>query len=157
MLICLIVFFVWLEIYSISIALIAKKDKIPKYGLCIIPFAAFFFVDTFTQGFKILTIPVKKWGVTVLLFVATIIIAYGGCVWSANAFPKEMAEYFKQIMLLPICACLFLLWLGVLKSTIKMLNIKKLNFKYSFLIVALLLPTPFLLCRKPNYKKGEQL
>ena len=142
------ILFAWIEYYAISIALLAKKTGTPHWGLYIIPFASHFFVDTFTGGFKILTIPVKKWGKTVLIFVLVAIVAQIGCNWAENMFTQEMAGYFAQIMFLPICLCGLIYWLGTIASTLKMMDILFLDFRGAALFAALMLPVPFLLLRK---------
>ena len=141
-------FLAWIEYYSIGIALLAKKSGTPHYGLYLIPFASHFFVDSFTGGFKILTIPVKKWGKTVLIFALVVIAAQIGCGWAGSTFSAEMAGYFRQIMLLPICFCCLIYWLGTVAATLKMMDILSLDFRGATLMAALMLPIPFLLLQK---------
>lgn len=120
-----IIFLIWLELYSIGIALLAKQNGSSHWGVYLIPFASGFYVDFFTGGFKILTIPVKKWGKTVLIFAGMVILAQLGCRWAENTLTPEMAGYFVQIMLLPICICGFIYCLGTIASTLRILDILK--------------------------------
>lgn len=143
-----ILFFAWIEYYSIGIALLAKRTGKSHYGLCLIPFAAHFFVDSFTGGFKILTIPVKKWGKTVLILALVVIMAQIGCNWAENTFTPETAGYFMQIMYLPICLCCLIYWLGTIASALRMMEIFSLDFRGEAFWAALLLPIPLMLLRK---------
>lgn len=152
-----IVFLAWLEFYSVGITLLAKRRGSPRYGICMIPFASFFYVDSFTEGFFILTVPVKKWGKTVLIFCGVVILAQLGCVWADSALTAEMAGYFKQIMMLPVGFCLLVYWLGTIKSTSKMLDILKTNFKGAWILSALLIPIPALLLRKGSVQKQKTI
>lgn len=126
----------------------------PYYAICLIPFVSLFFVDKFTGGFQILTIPVKKWGKTILTFLVIVILSQIGCQWAEATLPTEMAGYFIEIMLLPICTCGVVYWLGTIASTLKMLDILHLDFKGAIFLVALMLPIPVLLLRKKHAVKG---
>ena len=56
-----IVFAVFLEMYSVSMAMLARRTGIKYYGLCLIPFVAFFFLDKiFPKGFSVFGIRVKR-------------------------------------------------------------------------------------------------
>ena len=143
-----IIFLIWIEIYSIGITILAKRKQIPHYAIYLIPFVSLFFVDKFTDGFTILTIPVKKWGKTNLIFLVIIILSQIGCHWAVTTLTAEMAGYFVQIMLLPICTCGLIYWLGTIASTLKMLEILELDFKGAIFLVALLFPIPILLLRR---------
>ena len=151
-----IILLIWIEIYSIGITILAKRKQVPYYAIYLIPFISLFYVDKFTDGFKILTIPVKKWGKTVCIFLTIVILSQIGCHWATTTLTVEMAGYFVEIMLLPICTCGLIYWFGTIASTIKMLDILDLNFKGAIFFVALLLPIPFLLLRRNYVGKREE-
>ena len=155
MLIGWIVFLAWLEFYSAGITLLAKRTAKHRYALYMIPFAALFYVDEFTEGFFIFTIPVKKWGKTVLIFCAIVLVAQLGCYWSSQTLTAEMAGYFEQIMLLPIGFCILVYWFGTLRSALKMIEILKTDFKGAWALAALMLPIPFLLLRRGPSRKEQ--
>ena len=151
-----IILLIWIEIYSIGITILAKRRQVPYYAIYLIPFVSVFFVDQFTDGFKILTIPVQKWGKTVLIFLVVVILSQIGCHWAITTLTAEMAGYFVQIMFLPICTCGLIYWFGTIASTLKMLDILDLNFKGAIFLVALMLPIPILLLRKSYEGKREE-
>ena len=72
-----------------------------------------------------------------LIFCGVVILAQLGCLWADSALTAEMAGYFKQIMMLPVGFCLLVYWLGTIKSTSKMLDILKTNFKGAWILSAL--------------------
>lgn len=145
-----IIFFAWLELYSAGIAAEAKRNGAKNYLIYLVPFAALFYVDSFTQGFYIAIVPVKKWAKTVMIFVAVVLLAQCGCIWAKGALNEEMAGYFAQIMALPVAACLLVYWLGTISSSAKILDMTGAGFPYEKLVCALLLPIPFLFF----FKKG---
>ena len=103
-----------------------------------------------------MTIPVKKWGKTILIFLVIVILSQIGCQWANTTLSAEMAGYFVQIMLLPICTCGLLYWFGTIASTMKMLNILGLDFKGVIFLVALMFPIPILLLRKSDEEKRKE-
>ena len=151
-----IILLIWIEIYSIGITILAKRNKTPYYAIYLIPFVSLFYVDKFTGGFKVMTIPVKKWGETILIFLVIVILSQIGCQWAITTLSAEMAGYFVQIMLLPICTCGLLYWFGTIASTLKMLNILGLDFKGAIFLVALMFPIPILLLRKSDEEKRKE-
>ena len=64
-----------IEYYSAGVAVLAKRKEKKYWWLNLIPFVAFFYVQEYTRGFKIVMIPVKKWGQTVLIFAAVALVA----------------------------------------------------------------------------------
>ena len=151
-----IIFLIWIEIYSIGITILAKRNGVPHYAIYLIPFVSLFFVDKFTGGFSILTIPVKKWGKTVLVSLLIVILSQMACHWAITTLTSEMAGYFVQIMLLPICTCGLIYWIGTIASTLRMLEIRGLDFKGAIFLAALLVPIPILLLRRGSDGKREK-
>lgn len=149
-----IIFFVYLEIYSVGVAALAKRNGENKWYLNLIPFFSCFYIDRYLGGFKILTIPVKKWGKLMIWLVVICIFATIYAMWGVNNLQVEgSADALVQIMMLPIGVCAFIFWFGTAKSATDILFKNRSDFKGSFLVCLLLIPVPFLfiyLSRKKN-------
>ena len=63
-----ILFFVYMELYAAGLCVLLKRLGCPRYGLCLIPFAAFWYTDRLTDGFRLLVFPVRSWFKTVIIF-----------------------------------------------------------------------------------------
>ena len=140
-----IIFFVYLEIYSVGVAVLAKRNGENKWYLNLIPFVSCFYIDRYLGGFKILTIPVKKWGKLLIWLVVICVLATIYAMWGINNLQVEgSAEALVQIMLLPISVCAFIFWVGTATSATDILFKNGVDFKYSLLVCLLLIPVPFL-------------
>jgi len=150
MLIGWIAFIIAIEFYGISLLLLIK-DQEGKLDLkYLIPLYAFFMVSKKYSTFKILTIPVKKCGQTVIVLTVISLISCLIMMWGANnfsAFPEKI-EYIKQIMIIPIAVCIFSLYLIFVKSSINILFAVRKEFKFDWILCMLIIPIPFLFSRK---------
>ena len=93
-----------IEYYSAGVAVLAKRKEKKYWWLNLIPFVAFFYVQEYTRGFKIVMIPVKKWGQTVLIFAAVALVAVLLGEASEGRFIEEQVKYIKEITYIPIAA-----------------------------------------------------
>ena len=145
----LIVFAV-LEFYSIGITVLAYRNHEKHFWVNLIPFVCFFYVDKYVKGFKIIVIPVKKWGVTtlILFFVAAVatLITY----WGNSYFLEENALYLSQIMIIPIVFSLIVMYLCLVFSSIELFNMTEIqmNKAWMIILVTLILPIPVIIMKK---------
>lgn len=147
-----ICFFALAEFYGISVTLLTASEN----GKCdfryLIPFYAFFKKKETSGEFKVLSIPVKKCGKTVILLAVIALICSAITVWGGVNFadyPRKIG-YIKQIMAIPMLVCAFGYYLIIVKSAIKTLFVHKKDFKGDWLCCALILPLPYLFGRKIN-------
>ena len=106
-----------IEYYSAGVAVLAKRKEKKYWWLNLIPFVAFFYVQEYTRGFKIVMIPVKKWGQTALIFAAVALVAVLLGEASEGRFIEEQVKYIKEITYIPIAACAVFFYLGLFYST----------------------------------------
>ena len=141
-----IIFLAFIVCYSVGVTILAKNNGDKRYLLNLIPFASFFYIEKYTGGFKILTIPVKKWGRIVLTMTLVCLGAYLYGLWGyRNLILPDSREALLMIMWLPVAACLIVFWLGTASSTTAVLVKNNAAFKGCTLVSLLLLPAPFLL------------
>lgn len=150
MLIGWICFFVAVEFYGVSVALLTASEN----GKCdfryLIPFYAFFREKDIAGEFKVIGIPVKKCGNAVILLAAIAFVASMITLWGSKnfaAFPEKIG-CIKQIMAIPEILCAFAFYLIIVKSAIRTLFVHKKDFKGDWLCCALILPLPYLFGRK---------
>lgn len=150
-----ICFFAVAEFYGISVTLLIASEN----GKCdfryLIPFYAFFKQNEVSGEFKVLSVPVKKSGKTIVLLAVIALISSAITVWGSinfADFPRKI-EYIKQIMAIPMIVCAFGFYLITVKSAIKTLFVHKKDFKGDWLCCALILPLPYLFGRKIKEEK----
>ena len=85
------------EYYGVAITLLAKSRGEKNYALNLIPFVAPFYVQKYTGGFRMLVIPVKKWGQTVLIFAAVIALSVYCGTACFGYFITEQAEAIRSL------------------------------------------------------------
>ena len=142
-----------IEYYSAGVAVLAKRKGKKYWWLNLIPFVAFFYVQEYTQGFKIVMIPVKKWGQTVLIFASVALVAVLLGEASEGRFIEEQVKYIKEITYIPIAACAMFFYLGLFYSTKRIVEINSAEFPLYGLLSALILPAPFLILKQPKSSK----
>lgn len=147
-----IILIAYIEYYSIGVTILAKRSGVKKYGLCMIPFVSFFYMNKLVPDFKVLSIKVEKWGVLVIELVVISLAAFVYSQWGMANLPEISSKPLTQIMLVPICACMGILYLSIVSSTLKALFLMKSDFKLQWLVCATLLPIPFLLTMAGNKK-----
>ena len=142
-----------IEYYSAGIAALAKRKREKYWWLNLVPFVAFFYVQKYTQGFKIVVIPVKKWGQTVLIFATFALISFLLGEASEGRFIEEQVQYIKEITYIPIAACAICFYLGLVCSTKRIVEINCTEFSLYGLVSALIIPAPILILKQPKSNK----
>ena len=90
-----IVFFAFLEIYSIGVMFAAKKCG-ERYLKCLIPFYAMYCVGHMVKNFSIMTIPVQKFH---KMFLTLYLMAAGALLyacWGQNNLPADNTLYWRE-------------------------------------------------------------
>ena len=136
-----------IEYYSVGIMLLARKKGEKNYLLNLIPFVSFFYVQKYTDGFKMLVVPVKKWGQTVIIFTVVASVFYLLGELAGGHFSPEQAGYVKNIVNIPITACILLFWFGLTFSTKRILEINNAEFPFMTLALLTVVPMPFLVLK----------
>lgn len=140
-----IIFFAFMELYSIGMCILLKKRKVKYWYFSLIPFAVFFFAQKEAGVFKIWIFPVKKWGMIVLELCVTTFLAYLFGVWAIGHQDPNNIHYLLDILWLVADTCIAIVWLGVAASTYAIVS-KVHPFSRLYGIACyLLVPTPFLL------------
>ncbi len=140
-----IIFAIFLEYYSVGVTVLAKRNGMKNYGLCMIPFYSMFYMNKALGSFTVWSIKVEKWGRLAIELTLVCLGAYLYSQWGANHLTPQNAQPLAQIMRVPICACIFIGYLSFVNSTAKALFLMGAEFKCQWLVCALLLPIPFLL------------
>lgn len=152
-----IIFAVFIELYAIGMTVLAKNSQMKNYGLCLIPFVAFFYVDKLLpDGFTALAIKIKGFGKLVIVLLLVSIGAYIYMQWGINNMPEAEIEPIIQLMLVPIGISLIIFWVALVASTLTLMFGFGIEFKCEKLVCILLITVPFLLMfmnkDKKNYK-----
>ena len=129
-----------IEYYSAGVAVLAKRKEKKYWWLNLIPFVAFFYVQEYTRGFKI-----------VIAAVALVAVLLGEA--SEGRFIEEQVKYIKEITYIPIAACAVFFYLGLFYSTKRIVEINSAEFPLYGLLSALILPAPFLMLKQPKSSK----
>ena len=148
---------VFIELYAVGMTVLAKNSQIKHYGLCLIPFVAFFYVDKILpQGFSVLSIQVKRFGRSVITLVLVSLGAYLYMQWGVNNLPEKEIVPITQLMFVPIGICLIIFWATVVSSTLTLMFGFGVEFKFEKLVCLLLIPVPFVLLFINRGKKHYQ-
>lgn len=108
-----VVFFAFLEFYSIGVMFAAKKCG-ERYKKCLIPFCAMDSVQYMVKKFSILTIPVQKFH---MMFIELYLLAAGSLLyacWGQNNLPTISAEALWQIMAVPFGIAVLLMYSSII-------------------------------------------
>ena len=139
-----IVFFAFLEIYSIGVMFAAKKCG-ERYLKCLIPFYAMYCVGHMVKNFSIMTIPVQKFH---KMFLTLYLMAAGALLyacWGQNNLPAISAEALWQIMAVPFGLAVLLMYASIMISSRRIY--RRFNVEQEVLFTLLSLPlitVPFL-------------
>jgi hypothetical protein len=131
-----------IEIYSFCVMLLAKSVGLKKYGLCMIPFVAFYYVQRVAQRFTIFSIPVKKYmGVMLSLFV-TLLVCTLLVLWAKPTLGVATENYqcFIEILYIPIAICAIVAWFGIVQSTCAIMDRFGCRFRFDTLLYCTVLP-----------------
>ena len=145
-----ILFFVYMELYAAGLCVLLKRLGCPRYGLCLIPFAAFWYTDRLTDGFRLLVFPVRSWFKTVIIFCLVALAAHVYALWGIHTIRPDSSPYLVDLMKLPIGLSIFVGWVGTAASARRILFRLKASFKYDMLVCLLLIPVPVLLACARN-------
>lgn len=141
------VFFIFIEYYSVGVMIYAKNNGMKNYGLCLIPFFAFFYMNEKICGFNVLGIKVSKWGqLTAELFIVCL-LAFICTEWGAAHLTERNSIPLKQIMIIPILTSVLIFYLSMVKSTLRFIFLTRSEHKLQWLSCMLLLPIPFFIAR----------
>ena len=139
-----IVFFAFLEIYSIGVMFAAKKCG-ESYLKCLIPFYAMYAVGHMVKSFSIMTIPVQKFHkMTFTLYLMAAGALLYAC-WGQNNLPTISAEALWQIMAVPFGIAMLLMYASIMISSRRVY--RRFNVEHEVLYTVLSLPlitVPFL-------------
>lgn len=148
----LVAMLVAIEYYGVAITLLAHRNGEKNYALNLIPFVASFYVQKFTHGFKMTVIPVKKWGQTVLIFAAVIVLSVYCGTACYNHFMLEQADAIRDVSYIPIYACAVFYYLGSVFSLKRIIDVNQAEIPCAGLLCALYLPAPFLVLASGSKK-----
>ncbi len=149
-----IIFFLYVELYSVGMAIFLKKRGMRNYLLALIPFASFFFADRATGGFNAMSVRITSWGKLTIRLTVITLCAYLYGLWGMNHLEERNIEPLIQIMWLPAGVCMFVFWLCLVSSTLHLLFRLRSRFKFDWLCCFLLIPIPVLLATaKDNSEK----
>lgn len=137
----------YLEIFSIGIALISKTLGEKRWFLAFVPIYGLTFVNKVAGAFKVLSIPVKKFAAFTAELFVVILLCCAYWQWGIDNVAPKGAKYLGQIMILPVAICYILLYIALLKASLKIYKrfyVQKLGV--TMLVSLLLIPIPFILC-----------
>ena len=141
-----IAFAVFLEAYSVGMTILARRAGLRHYGLCLIPFAAFFFLDKILpDGFSVFGMRVRALGPLAIKLLIVCVAAYLYMRWGITHLDARNIEPLRQIALVPIGICGIILWLAITASTLTLLFGFGASFRGDMPVCALLVTVPVLL------------
>ena len=149
-----IVFLVYMEIYSAGVMVLAKKFGLQKYGLCLIPFVSFFFVDRILGGFSVCGIRVRSMGKLVVKLVIVCLFATAYAYWGLAHLAADDSSPLVQIMWVPAAFSMVVFWLATVFSAVRILFVMRASFRLDWLVCALFITVPFLFMFVHN--RGER-
>ena len=155
MVIAWIVCLVICEVLSVCISIASKRMGIKNWALCFIPFAFPFFAQKIAKRFSVMTIPMKKYGKTIIILLTIAFLASFAYVAGGNAIDaqnptdlnKTAMHCFRQIMILPVSVSAFIFYLSIVKSTIASAERFGLRFKGDVLLYLLIVPCAYVYLR----------
>lgn len=138
----------WLA-FGTAILLRAQGKK--NWYLALIPFYNYFIMQELTHGFKVLTIPVRKYGIMMIELFIVLLAAYLYERWGNVNLPQMSRESLRQILYLPEAICLFLIWASQMKASMKLFRMMKVERYVLFSLCAATIignPLALYMCRK---------
>lgn len=113
-LLCIVCF---IEIYSIGVYFLAKKAGEKSPAKCFIPFYAFLSVNRLTGGFKVLSIPVKRFHFMMVEVVAVALGALLYACWGENTLPEISRVCLWEIMSIVFVLMALIAWVALFSSS----------------------------------------
>lgn len=145
-----IIFAAVIVFFSICTAVMSKRLGYKDWGLSLVPLGYADFIQRITGGFKVISIPVKKYCKTLVLMVIVSVVMTLVCYFGAQAIyrPQDIfkdwwSDYnisFKMICYLPIGACILTYYVATIKSTLRIADFYDLRFKFDVLLYLLFIP-----------------
>ena len=149
-----IVFLVYMEVYSLGVMLLAKKCGLRKYGLCLIPFVSFFYVDRILGGFSVCGIRVKSMGKLVIKLAIVCLFATVYAYWGLTHLTADNSAPLVEVMWVPAAFGMVVFWLTTVFSAVRILFVLRASFRFDWLVCALFVTVPFLFMFVQN--RGER-
>lgn len=152
-----ILFTAFLEFYSVGVMILAKRSGMKYYGLCLIPFVSFFYVDKILpEGFTAIVIKFKGLGRLSIKLFLICVVAHVYMSWGiVNLDPRNIAPL-KDLALVPVVFCSIILWMGIVASTLTLMFGFGMEFKGERAVCLLLITIPVILAllnkEGKNYK-----
>lgn len=146
-----LIVFIAMEWALVGTAALMKARGEKHWYLAFIPFYGFFRMQRLTGEFRMLTIPVKKYGVMMTELFAVILLAWLFGEWGNAHLPAMSRESLEQILYLPYGVCIALIWAGQLKAAMKLFRMMRVeHYALYSLATALVVTAPIalVLCRK---------
>ena len=140
---CILAF---VEYYSVGVMLLAKKAGEQDAKKCLIPFYAFFVVGRLTGGFKVLSIPVKKFHIVMAEYAIFILLAVLYACWGDINLPWESSEALWEIMWVIIALMAFLFWVSLMVSAERLFvrfNVEKKAIAVALCVMVITIPVVF--------------
>ena len=132
-----IIFFVFLELYSVGVMFAAKKCG-EDYKKSLIPFYAFYLVQNMVKDFSLLTIPVRQFH---KMFIQLYLLAAGALLyacWGSTNLPQISADALWEIMVVVLGIALLTMYGALMVSSYKLY--RRFRVEREGLMVALSLP-----------------
>ena len=146
----LLIVFIAMEWVLAGTAALLKARGERRWYLALVPLYGFLLMRRVTGTFKVLTTPVKKYGVMMVELSVVLAAAYAAAMWGDAHLPEVSRVSLWQIMYLPFSVCILLMWAAQLKAAMKVYRMMRIE-RYALytLGTALVLPAPFLMlaCR----------
>ncbi len=149
-----IVFLAYMEVYSAGVMLLAKRCNLRKYGLCLIPFVSFFYVDRILGGFSVCGIRVKSLGKLVIKLAIVCLLATIYANWGLTHLNAENSAPLVEVMWVPVAFSMIVFWLTTVFSAVRILFEMRASFRLDWLVCALFVTVPFLFMFVRN--RGER-
>lgn len=141
----------YLECFSVGIALINRSLGENRWYLALIPVYGLSYVGKAAGVFKVLAIPVKKFAGFSAECLIIILLCCLYWDWGLHNVVPRGSAMLQQIMLLPVVICYLLIYMGILSATARIC--KRFNARglvWIKLASVFLLPIPFILCKIKN-------
>lgn len=152
-----IIFFAFMELYSIGMCVCLKRFGVKHYGLALIPFAVFFYAEKLAGKFKVLIFPVKRWGTKVMAFCLMTFLCYLFGVWASGHQNPENLHFLFDILWLIAGICIGIVWLGIASSTDAILfRLDPFLSRLESFVCYLLIPVPFLLMFQKKRERQDE-
>lgn len=130
--------------YSIGVYFVLKRLGYEKAWKAFIPFYAFQLVNKAAGTFTVLTIPVRKYSLTIIILSVFICLAALYGFWGDTYLPIESSGPLWEIMALVIGICAAIFYISLITSSTKLfLRFQLEHTRLITFLVVLIIPIPF--------------